>query len=103
GLIRQLFKGEIFLLSESRPRGLHSAFRVSFVLAPDGQEAGYSRPLSKRRRMAADIPGQGDGAQGRNRTTDTAIFSRLLYQRSSLGILVRPSGLPQGSAESAGL
>ena len=27
-----------------------------------------------------------DGAQGRNRTTDTAIFSRLLYQLSYLGI-----------------
>lgn len=25
------------------------------------------------------------GAQGRNRTTDTAIFSRLLYQLSYLG------------------
>ena len=28
----------------------------------------------------------GDGAQGRNRTTDTAIFSRMLYQLSYLGI-----------------
>jgi hypothetical protein len=27
-----------------------------------------------------------DGAQGRNRTTDTAIFSRMLYQLSYLGI-----------------
>ena len=27
----------------------------------------------------------GDGAQGRNRTTDTAIFSRMLYQLSYLG------------------
>ena len=26
-----------------------------------------------------------NGAQGRNRTTDTAIFSRLLYQLSYLG------------------
>ena len=26
------------------------------------------------------------GAQGRNRTTDTAIFSRMLYQLSYLGI-----------------
>ena len=32
---------------------------------------------------------RGDGAQGRNRTTDTAIFSRMLYQLSYLGI--RPS------------
>ena len=27
----------------------------------------------------------GNGAQGRNRTTDTAIFSRMLYQLSYLG------------------
>jgi hypothetical protein len=26
-----------------------------------------------------------NGAQGRNRTTDTAIFSRMLYQLSYLG------------------
>jgi hypothetical protein len=26
------------------------------------------------------------GAQGRNRTTDTAIFSRMLYQLSYLGL-----------------
>ena len=33
-----------------------------------------------------------DGAQGRNRTTDTAIFSRMLYQLSYLGAepFVRP-------------
>ena len=29
---------------------------------------------------------RGNGAQGRNRTTDTAIFSRMLYQLSYLGI-----------------
>ena len=28
---------------------------------------------------------KGNGAQGRNRTTDTAIFSRMLYQLSYLG------------------
>ena len=27
----------------------------------------------------------GNGAQGRDRTTDTAIFSRMLYQLSYLG------------------
>ena len=32
---------------------------------------------------------QGDGAQGRSRTTDTRIFSPLLYQLSYLGILSR--------------
>lgn len=30
-----------------------------------------------------------NGAQGRNRTTDTAIFSRMLYQLSYLGVLQR--------------
>ncbi len=30
--------------------------------------------------------GRGCGAQGRNRTTDTAIFSRMLYQLSYLGL-----------------
>ena len=29
---------------------------------------------------------RGNGAQGRNRTTDTAIFSRMLYQLSYLGV-----------------
>ena len=28
---------------------------------------------------------RGNGAQGRNRTTDTAIFNRMLYQLSYLG------------------
>jgi hypothetical protein len=31
---QHLAKGEVFLLSEGRSRGLHFAFRVSFVLAP---------------------------------------------------------------------
>ena len=37
----------------------------------------------------------GIGAQGRNRTTDTAIFSRMLYQLSYLGMAGEPdaSGL----------
>ena len=37
-----------------------------------------------------------DGAQGRNRTTDTAIFSRMLYQLSYLGLRQRAE--PVGSA-----
>src|SRR5689334_11071360 len=36
--------------------------------------------------MAAEACGGGDGAQGRDRTTDTAIFSRMLYQLSYLGM-----------------
>ncbi len=33
---------------------------------------------------------RGRGAQGRNRTTDTAIFSRMLYQLSYLGMTADP-------------
>ena len=42
-------------------------------------------------RLASDaalevfVARQESGAQGRNRTTDTAIFSRMLYQLSYLG------------------
>ena len=32
-----------------------------------------------------------DGAQGRNRTSDTRIFSPLLYQLSYLGMRFRPA------------
>lgn len=35
--------------------------------------------------MLAEGREQANGAQGRNRTTDTAIFSRMLYQLSYLG------------------
>ena len=31
------------------------------------------------------MTGKGSGAQGRNRTTDTMIFSHVLYQLSYLG------------------
>ena len=42
----------------------------------------------------ADVKGHvckflGDGAQGRDRTADTAIFSRMLYQLSYLGMIRR--------------
>jgi hypothetical protein len=39
------------------------------------------------------------GAQGRNRTTDTAIFSRMLYQLSYLGI----SGRAETARRAGGL
>src|SRR3954454_17195640 len=55
-----------------------------------------SVPLSSIRAWSTEIPslarpfrGLGDGAQGRNRTTDTAIFSRMLYQLSYLGPRLR--------------
>ena len=39
------------------------------------------------------------GAQGRNRTSDTRIFSPLLYQLSYLGIQGGTSSYPSGDAE----
>ncbi len=39
------------------------------------------------------------GAQGRNRTSDTRIFSPLLYQLSYLGIWGMESSYPSGDAE----
>jgi hypothetical protein len=41
--------------------------------------------IRKRARMRKNWAGKAHGAQGRNRTTDTAIFSRMLYQLSYLG------------------
>jgi hypothetical protein len=46
----------------------------------------YKSPPSKGPRMAGI---EGNGAQGRSRTTDTAIFSRMLYQLSYLGAPLR--------------
>ena len=40
---------------------------------------------------------RGDGAQGRDRTTDTVIFSHVLYQLSYLGLPFRPVGRSQRS------
>src|ERR1700683_4897705 len=40
-----------------------------------------------------------DGAQGRNRTTDTRIFSPLLYRLSYLGISGRAGFLEEGSGD----
>ena len=45
----------------------------------------WSPPGLIRRIAGADRIDQ-NGAQGRNRTTDTAIFSRMLYQLSYLGL-----------------
>jgi hypothetical protein len=42
-------------------------------------------PISERTRRRKNEAGKARGAQGRNRTTDTAIFSRMLYQLSYLG------------------
>jgi hypothetical protein len=38
-----------------------------------------------------------NGAQGRNRTTDTVIFSHVLYQLSYLGPLFRAALAAEGS------
>jgi hypothetical protein len=46
---------------------------------------GYSQGFLRSQRRLAEGCGGGVGAQGRDRTTDTAIFSRMLYQLSYLG------------------
>jgi hypothetical protein len=38
------------------------------------------------------LSGKEDGAQGRDRTTDTVIFSHVLYQLSYLGAEARRNG-----------
>jgi hypothetical protein len=42
--------------------------------------------IGERARTKKNWAGKANGAQGRNRTTDTAIFSRMLYQLSYLGV-----------------
>ena len=50
----------------------------------------------------ADAKGGRSGAQGRNRTADTRIFSPLLYQLSYLGERCRASGAQDTTAGAAG-
>ncbi len=67
-----------------------------------GQKGNRIVPLRGRQRGWRDkigtsvIDGGGveyrNGAQGRNRTTDTAIFNRMLYQLSYLGAKLGPVG-----------
>src|SRR5664279_3655383 len=52
--------------------------------------------IGGRARTRKNGAGKPNGAQGRNRTTDTAIFSRMLYQLSYLGICNGPKGLSSG-------
>jgi hypothetical protein len=44
------------------------------------------------------MAGRRHGAQGRNRTTDTVIFSHVLYQLSYLGARNSPSGVGRAAA-----
>jgi hypothetical protein len=47
-------------------------------------------PIDERARTIKNAGERKNGAQGRNRTTDTAIFSRMLYQLSYLGVSKGP-------------
>src|SRR5581483_4802613 len=69
-------------LAMKRRASVPGPFSVSTVYPkmPDAPE---------RSRTRKDGAGKEDGAQGRNRTTDTAIFSRMLYQLSYLGRCLR--------------
>ena len=51
-----------------------------------------------RGRFGATVDNQKNGAQGRNRTTDTAIFSRMLYQLSYLGAAPRSGAFGESAA-----
>ena len=48
--------------------------------------------LAQEALQTIDLKGERNGAQGRNRTSDTAIFNRMLYQLSYLGSRV---GMPK--------
>src|SRR4051794_14691753 len=52
--------------------------------------------ISEPARTGKNGAGKANGAQGRNRTTDTAIFSRMLYQLSYLASRNSPKGLSSG-------
>ena len=54
-----------------------------------GQAASGKRLILKDFEKLCSAMAKLNGAQGRNRTTDTAIFSRMLYQLSYLGLLRR--------------
>jgi hypothetical protein len=56
--------------------------------------------IGERARTRKNRAGKAHGAQGRNRTTDTAIFSRMLYQLSYLGM---PRREPFGHRRAGGL
>ena len=56
----------------------------------NGGKVRYCQGLSAHRRRVAEDCGGAHGAQGRDRTTDTAIFSRMLYQLSYLGVPQKP-------------
>ena len=59
-------------------------------MMPEAGTGGEQRKNAAR--LSAEDYESGNGAQGRNRTTDTAIFSRMLYQLSYLG------GAPAGAS-----
>jgi hypothetical protein len=47
--------------------------------------------------------GEKNGAQGRNRTSDTAIFNRMLYQLSYLGPFNKPTRSDEQASEARAL
>ena len=72
----------------------HSALRDALVRTRVLRRSSYACPASRFSLVnpARRVGAKQDGAQGRNRTTDTAIFSRMLYQLSYLGIAFRLNG-----------
>ena len=72
-------------LGRWRGAPIFSDFLEFYRIASDtiGFRALFLRPYRTLQNLAGGL----DGAQGRNRTTDTRIFNPLLYQLSYLGIL----------------
>ena len=70
--------------SRSKRAPLTAAPIVFADATPIGPRAQCGARKARARRGRTASEGE-DGAQGRNRTTDTAIFSRMLYQLSYLG------------------
>ncbi len=83
------------ILSLSAP-DIHSRF-ADWVpsLGPNNRVSASAAQLRPRRKPCILSK---NGAQGRNRTTDTAIFSRMLYQLSYLGVLGNATEADRGGA-----
>ena len=87
------------LLEQTLPNTNHvSDDKVQTIPARAGRlGVTHSRAATPRRAFTRQAPSEcgqtePNGAQGRDRTTDTAIFSRMLYQLSYLGMSRRGAG-----------
>src|SRR4051812_41733174 len=91
-LKRPLFQDQTLVLAEQAECQQWAGaiwFRNGLLREPAGQGLAL-KAWHSRLGAGKDVARGGrNGAQGRDRTTDTAIFSRMLYQLSYLGVLQR--------------